>query len=279
LVASGQSRSGGSGAGSGGEAPADVQAREAALVLLQMENRFLQRLVRLQSADARLERAVREKRRQGGRRAVRQIELERQRLGRELHTGVGQLLAAIRLQLDLIEAQLPAPSAPVAQALQHIGALAAEALDQVRSLSRRLHPPDWQRLPLDVALRQLCAISGVAERFAGDIHLASPAREPDPDVKTLLYRAAQEALSNIIRHARASHIVLKLEDRGDHLVLTIHDDGVGFDIARVFEGPPDVASGIGLRAIREQAAALRGKLLIRSGPLGTTLEVSVPVPV
>jgi two-component system NarL family sensor kinase len=262
-----------------GPLPVEVRAREAVLVLIQLENSLLQRLLRLQAAEAQLSRVVWQKRRRVGRRAVRQIELERTRLARELHTGVGQVLAAIRMQVELIQHHLPRPAEPVAQALLNLGTLAAAALDQVRSISRRFHPPEWQRLPLDVALRQLWAMSGVAEGFSGNIQLASLAHEPDPDIKTLLYRAAQEALSNIIRHARASRIDLNLEDRDNRLVLSIQDNGVGFDTARVFGGPPDVASGIGLRAIREQANGLGGKLLVRSGPLGTTLEVSVPLAV
>ena len=78
--------------------------------------------------------------------AVRQIELERERLGRDLHTGVGQLLVAIRLQLEVIATQLPDPPAAVQNALERIATLASDAGEQVRALSRRLHPPEWQRL-------------------------------------------------------------------------------------------------------------------------------------
>jgi len=245
--------------------------------LIELENNLLQRLLRLQTAEARLANVVWQTRRRGGRRAVQQIERERQRLGRELHTGVGQLLAAITMQVDILQNQIPDRAPPVEQALRHIGLLAAEALDQVRSLSRRVHPPEWQRLSLDAALRQLWEISGIAQRFAGEVRLPTPALEVDPELKTLLYRATQEALSNIIRHSRASRVDLTLEQQGDRLVLTIHDNGVGFDPARVFSGLPDIANGLGLRAIREHASALGGKLLVQSGPLGTTLEISVPV--
>jgi len=171
---------------------------------------------------------------------------------------------------------MPHPTAPVRQALDRIGSLAAEALDQVRGVSRRLHPPEWQRLKLEDAVRQLWDTSGVAQRFASTVDAPALASDPDPEIKTLIYRAAQEALSNIVRHAKANRVDLSLSHANGRLHLAVHDDGVGFDPARALAGPPDITAGIGLRSIREQAADLGGKLLVRSGPLGTTLEVFVP---
>lgn len=260
-----------------GPLPIEVRAREPGLVLIQLENGLLKRLLRLQMVESRLWRMVSRRRGRAGRRAVRQIERERQRLGRELHTGVGQLLAAIRMQLEIVSTHLPNPAATVQQALERIGLLAAEALDQVRSVSKRLHPPEWQRLSLVDAVRHLWEISGVAQRFAGGMTTTTLTADPDPELKTLIYRAAQEALSNVMRHARATRVDLALSNSGGQIHLTVQDDGVGFDTAHVLAGRPDSAAGIGLRSIREQAADLGGKLLVRSGPLGTTLEISVPL--
>jgi two-component system NarL family sensor kinase len=258
-----------------GPLPIETRAREPGLVLIQLENSLLNRLTRLQEVEARLWKAVARLRSRTGRRAVRQIERERKRLGRELHTGVGQLLAAIRIQLELVNTQMPNSPAAVQQALQRIGSLAAEALDQVRGVSRRLYPPSWQRLSLDEAVRQLWETSGVAQRFAGAVDAKPLPRDPDPEVKTMIYRAAQEALSNIVRHAHATRVDVGLTSAGGHVRLTVEDDGVGFDSTRVLAGRMD--AGIGLQSLREEAADLGGKLLVRSGPLGTTLEVSVPV--
>jgi len=80
----------------------------------------------------------------------------------------------------------------------------------------------------------------------------------------------------VARHSGATRVDAALEARGELLVLTIQDNGVGFDAAGLFSSPPSVASGIGLRSVREQAAALGGKLEIESGPLGTKLKVSAP---
>jgi signal transduction histidine kinase len=255
--------------------PMEKRAVDITAELIGLENTLLVRLRRLHAVEAKLRKLASHK--QGsGRRAIRVIEMERQRLGRELHTGVGQLLAAIRLQVELAGAHLENPPAPVIQALQRIAALADDALEQVRTISRLLYAPEWQRLSIEVALQQLWDLSGVAHRFAGTVHLPPLRREPPPDVKTLLYRAAQEALANAIRHSRATRLDLALENPEDRVLLTVQDNGIGFDTVHTFQGRPSVAAGIGLRSIREQAAALGGKLLVQSGPTGTKVEISVP---
>jgi two-component system NarL family sensor kinase len=240
-----------------------------------IQSNFLRHYFRLQHVERNLSTRARQ-RRHGGGHSIVLIERERQRLGRELHTGVGQMLAAIRLQLEIIGAQAPEPPGPVKQALGRISTLANEALQQVRSVSRRLHPPEWQRLTLEAALQQLWEISGIPQRFQTSLRITPLPHEPTLEVKVLMYRAAQEALSNLTRHSRASRIDLTLEPGAEHLVLTIQDNGVGFDARRQFSAPASVASGIGLRSIREQAASVGGKLVVESSPGGTRLEVSAP---
>jgi two-component system NarL family sensor kinase len=212
----------------------------------------------------------------GGRKAVRQIEMERQRLGRELHTGIGQMLAAIHLHLEAISAELPAPPANVARALESISTLAADSLAQVRDTSRRLHPPEWQGLTLESAIRQLWEISGVPQRFEASLEIHPFPWEPSLEAKILIYRGLQEALSNIVRHSHATRVDVALEVSDGQLVLSVGDNGVGFDARRPFSAPASLASGIGLRSIRETAQELGGKLEVKSGTDGTKLVVSVP---
>jgi two-component system NarL family sensor kinase len=213
----------------------------------------------------------------GGRTAIRQIELERQRLGRELHTGVGQTLAAIRLQADVLSTELPRPSPAAKQALESISILASGALEQVRSVSQRLHPPEWQRLTLGAALRQLWEISGIPIRFQASLRIDPVAHEPLPEVKAMLYRAMQEALSNLVRHSQATQVEAALQMFNDSAMLTIRDNGVGFNVPGLRAAPASVAGGIGLRSIREQAEGLGGKFDMESGPAGTKLVISVPL--
>ncbi len=251
-------------------------AGPATSALRGLESSLLRNYFRLQIVERDLSARVRQHKRGGGRQAIRQMERERQRLGRELHTGVGQLLAAIRLQLEVVAAQLPAPPEPVQQALDSISALASDALEQVRSISKRMHPPEWQRLSLESALGQLWDLSGIPQRSDGTVRLETLPRQPEQEIKVLFYRAAQEALSNLTRHAQATKIEMTLRAVDDSVVLKIQDNGVGFNVARLWAAPPSVSSGIGLRSIREQAEAIGGKLQIESGPLGTTLLVTAP---
>ncbi len=244
--------------------------------LLNLQSRFLAHYFRLQSAARNLSSLARAAQPAAGIGAVRQLELERERLGRDLHTGVGQLLVAIRLQLEVIASQLLSPPASVQQALDRIAGLVDDAAEQVRAVSRRLHPPEWQRLSLEAAVRQLWESSGVPERFEASLQIDPLPREPEKEAKVLVYRAVQEALTNLVRHARATRVEMALGSSGDKVVLRIQDNGVGFVVAGLLSAPASVAQGIGLRFIREQAASLSGALEIVSGAEGTRLELSVP---
>jgi signal transduction histidine kinase len=248
----------------------------AALVSLQ--NRLIQRYFRLQQIERKLFQRARRKKPGAARKAMEQIELERQRLGRDLHTGVGQMLAATRLQLEIIDSQMPAPPVPVRQALDRISALASQALDQVRAVSRRLHPPEWQRLSLSDALRQLWELSGLPQRMQGVLSIAPGLPEPDLEGKVLIYRTAQEALSNVTRHSQATAVALSLMAHGHRLLLTVRDNGKGFDAPAMLNAPPSLGRGLGLRSIREQAAAIGADFAVHSGAAGTTLEASVFIP-
>jgi signal transduction histidine kinase len=255
---------------------ARISLGEEAGGLLQLQSRLIQHYFQLQRAERNLSSLTQATKPAAGMSAVRQVEMERERLGRDLHTGVGQLLVAIRLQLEVIATQLPEPPVPVQHALNRIATLAGDAAEQVRSLSRRLHPPEWQRLTLEAAVQQLWDNSGVPQRFAASLRIEPLPREPEQEVKVLVYRAVQEALANLARHSQASRVEMALEARGDRVILNIEDNGVGFDVARLLSAPANVAQGIGLRSIREQALSLNGKLEIASGPEGTRLELSVP---
>jgi signal transduction histidine kinase len=238
-----------------------------------IEDRILRHHRRLRRAERELSARVRSRPGAVGGRMIRQIELERQRLGRELHTSVGQMLAAIRLQLEVIAAQMPDAAETVQRALDGIGRLAGEALEQVRGISRRLHPPEWQRLTLETALSQLWEVSGIPQRFQAQLNIWPLPHEPAHEIKVLFYRVAQEALANIARHSSASRVEMTLEAADETIALTIRDDGRGFDPVSIAAAPANIESGIGLRSIREEAADLGAKLEIKSGAHGTTLIV------
>jgi signal transduction histidine kinase len=238
--------------------------------LSELQSRTLQnyfRLLRLQqSLDSRLRR-----RRSPGTVLIEQLERERARLARELHSGVGQSLSAITVHLELIEKRASELPQDVRGYLERTALLVSEAAREMRNVSHRLHPPDWQALSLAEALRSLWRSSGIPDKFQGSLTIAGLSAEPPHAVLVTLYRAAQEAVANVLRHSAATAITLALEERNRQLVLCIEDNGKGFDPAALVPG------GIGLRSIREQAASLGGSLRITSGSGGTKLEVTVPL--
>lgn len=247
-----------------------VQAEYAApSVPSGLGDRLLNHYFRLEKAERRLS-ALRLERAPRRTPTLQQIELERRRLGRELHTGVGQLLAAIRTQLEVIAAQMANPVEAVQRALDRIGSLSGEALEEVRGISRRLYPPDWQRLTLQEALRHLWESAGIPQHFEAHLELDALPREPDHSAKVLLYRAAQEALSNIARHSQASSVSMKLTALGGNVLLTVHDNGRGFDSEHPCEG-------LGLRSIRDAAAELMAEFWVETAPGSTTLSLSAPL--
>jgi two-component system NarL family sensor kinase len=250
-----------------------VEAWNQVQELLRLQASLFRHHVRLQQAERKLSRVVAGPRRKYS--PVRQVELERQRLGRELHTDVGQLLTSIRLQGELIAALYPESNPELHQALGRIAALSNEALARVRAISKRLHPPSWLGLTLESAIQQLWDLSGIAGRFDSRLSIEALARQPALDAKVLVYRAAQEAVSNVVRHSRATRVNASLASRGNKVVLSVEDNGVGFNADEEL-AKSDLASGIGLRAIREQAEALGGSLRVESGAGGVRLEVSVP---
>lgn len=204
------------------------------------------------------------------------MEAERQRLGRELHTGVGQALAGIHVHASLLEDALTDPTPRVRESLDRISSLAATALDQVRGISRRLYVPPWQSLPLVDALRNLWEASGISEKFEATLCLDALSREPQPEVRRAIYLVAQEGISNAIHHADARHVSMFLREAGDRIELKLTDDGSGFRPPSDPERPA-ASAGIGLRSMRDLARELGGQLQAESTPEGATLAISIPV--
>lgn len=198
---------------------------------------------------------------------------ERQRLARDLHDSVTQALYSITLHAEVVRRLLAAgEQASAADNLDTLQQTAQEALDEMRLLIFELRPPILEQAGLVAALQaRLDAVEGRAQlqtslRVEGRIHLAA-------DVEQALYRIAQEALNNTLKHARAQHIGLRLSQTSQQVVLAISDDGVGFD-PRLAE----MQGGFGLRGIAERVAQIGGQMTLESVLHGgTTLRVEVPL--
>jgi PAS domain S-box-containing protein len=195
---------------------------------------------------------------------------ERQRIGADLHDGLCQHLAGIELMSQVLEQQLAPKSRAAAQAGK-IARHVREGISQTRSLARGLSPVTLESESLMSALRELAA--NTEDLFGVQCRLMChpPVRIHDPVVATHLYRIAQEAVSNAIKHGKASQVVIQLRTAGGRASLNVRDNGVGF---------PKVIpkqKGMGLRIMQSRAGMIGGALSIEKNPAGgTTVLCSVP---
>lgn len=201
-------------------------------------------------------------------------ETERTRIARDLHDGLGQNLTSMLLHLRVME---EAPSVDVAR--QHVGTLrriAAGSLEDLRRLVRDTRPPTLDDLGLVAALEKQLAdmqdIGGIAITFT--CNEANIERLPAA-VETALYRVIQEAVTNAVRHSHASHLTVNLTRSDGELLVTIIDDGRGFDVAGVLQG---AQSPFGLLGMQERVRPLGGSVAFTSeAGRGTTVHVRVPL--
>jgi signal transduction histidine kinase len=205
-------------------------------------------------------------------------EAERIRISRELHDQMGQALTAMSINLAAVEKELPPEVAPTTrERLAETHWLADRTLEQVRQLSFDLRPSMLDDLGLVPTLRwyvnryaQMLNIE--AEFEAMDLEERLPA-----EMETVLYRVAQEALTNIARHAEANKVHIRLERKKAQVRAFIEDDGQGFDVKEV-AGRQVPERGMGLLGMRERVASLGGKFSIRSRPgRGTRLTIEIPI--
>lgn len=202
-------------------------------------------------------------------------EEERLRLSRELHDQMGQLVTALHLGLRAL--QHGSTSAEQSAAIAELEKLADRIAREVQQLALDLRPPALDTLGLPAALENLLHECSARNGIEADLQSIGITGERFPaEVETMLYRVAQEGLTNVVKHARASHVSLLLERRGGTLSVILEDNGDGFDLEEVLV---EKAGRLGLRGMRERVARLGGSLEIESSPgVGTCLFIRAPVP-
>jgi signal transduction histidine kinase len=247
-------------------------------LLLELQQKAVLNYFRLLQVQEILEGRQRPARAPAGELIAEALESERTRIARELHATAGQSLAGIKLNVEIIHSMLPEVPEGARNSLGRIQLLADQALNQIRSVSQRLHPPDWQLLGLAEAIEALWNTTGIPHRFRAKLDIQTIQDEPSHGVRVALYRSAQEGLSNVLRHSGATEVQLGLEQKGDRIYLTLEDNGRGFDVEQFFSATPQtVAHGIGVRSMLSQIRSLNGDFEIRSGPGGTRMEISLPL--
>jgi len=192
-------------------------------------------------------------------------ERERLRIARELHDEVGQMLTAIALRAERAAEE---PSGIQREALIEISKTALGSLDDVRRIARELRPEVLDDLGLVNAIIALCGRvdrqPGIRVRRALDWSLPTLS----PEVELVIYRVAQEALTNVLRHADATEVMVQLRQADRHVLLEVADNGRGL---------PPASVGRGMRGMRERATVINAELDVRArAEGGTWLVLSVP---
>jgi signal transduction histidine kinase len=198
-------------------------------------------------------------------------ETERRRIARELHDDLSQRLALLAVELDLLAQAPPAEAARLRDKVAELTAQVRELSSTVHELSHNLHPSKLEQLGLVACLRGLCQEQAEAHGLRVEFtHQPTP---PVPhDTALCLYRIAQEALRNVVKHSGARHARVALGGNGDGVSLQVADDGAGFD------SRADGNGGLGLVSMRERLRLVGGTIAIESRPLdGTRIDVHVPL--
>jgi two-component system sensor histidine kinase UhpB len=203
-------------------------------------------------------------RRESSRRALAAQEDERMRIARELHDEIGQTLTAVALRAEHRAERGGGEHAEFAE----LAEIVQQSLADVRRISLELRPGALDELGLVNALISLCARVGDQSGMRMHRELAAPAPELSPEVELAVYRIAQEALTNAMRHSRASDATVSLICANDELVLSVADNGRGL--------PEDVVVGGGLSGMRERAMLIGADLEIESAA-GRGVSVTVRV--
>jgi len=222
---------------------------------------------RIELAFLRMMRRLEAERRRAGSAALQAQEQERTRVARDLHDEVNQSLTGLLLRL---EAAREAAPPELEAALSETKALANQAMRELLSLARQLRPTALDDLGLTAATAGLVEQLAHGE-IAAEFDAAGDFSDLDDDAQLVVYRVAQEALSNVARHSGAQRVQVRLRRREDGGVeLSVADDGRGFAFDQS-------ERGLGIAGMRERALLIGGELTIESRPgRGTTIRLTVP---
>jgi signal transduction histidine kinase len=198
---------------------------------------------------------------------------ERTRIAGELHDDLSQRMALLQIGLEQFAQEMPGLSSHARIQLQQIAAVASEISSDIHNLSHQLHPSKLDTLGLQAALGGFCKEFSLKHQLKIEfIHQDVPAQIPR-DVTLCLFRIAQEALRNVMKHSGATEARVALSGHADRIELCISDSGVGFDPAELTEG-----AGIGLISMRERLRLVGGDLSLESMlAQGTRIHVRIPL--
>jgi signal transduction histidine kinase len=247
---------------------AEKARKELALLNATLEVRVSARTAELRSANESL--------RELSARLLKMQDDERRRIARDLHDSVGQLLAAISMNMAVIELETDKLSADAQKAFLENRSFVQQVLQGIRTMSHLLHPPLLDESGLPSALRWY--VEEFSQRSGVSVNLEfSPSFERlSSELETAVFRIVQECLGNIHRHSKSATAEIRIEKNGGSVNLEVRDAGRGIPAEKQEQIKFGIRTGVGLRGMRERVAQLGGQLKIDSDTSGTAIAVTLP---
>ena len=203
-------------------------------------------------------------------------EEEKRRISRDLHDVVAQMLSGINLRLASLKTDLTANSKGLSRKIQSTQRMVAKSVDEVHRFARELRPAVLDDLGLLAALHSL--VNKYSKQTGIRVHLTvfAGVKDVGNDESTVLYRVAQEALTNVSRHAQAKRVDMSIREHDDTVRMIIKDNGRSFDVQKVLHSRR--SKRLGLLGMRERVEMVGGTFVVESAPgKGTTIQADIPI--
>jgi signal transduction histidine kinase len=192
-------------------------------------------------------------------------------VARELHDTLAHTLSGLSVQLEAVKAYWNVDPQKARSTLEGSLQAAHSGLGETRRALEALRASPLDDLGLSLAVRTMVEDAAARANLALDLSIADKLPSLSPDVEQCIYRVGQEAVTNVTRHAKARTLTVNLESTREKVTLTVHDDGVGFDVQK-----QQKANGYGLKGMQERAQLAGGELTVTSKPdEGTTVKLVV----
>ncbi|MBI5943291.1 MAG: sensor histidine kinase [Chloroflexi bacterium] len=210
-------------------------------------------------------------------RAIHAQEEERVRIARSLHDDTAQTISMLIINLERIEKKIPQDDPDLSRRVSESYKVATLLLENLRKVIWDLRPSILDDLGLIPAIRWYAQTNLDEKGIQVEMKVGIGAMRLPPHLETMLFRILQEAVSNIVRHAKASNVIISLRPEGNHVILEVRDNGRGFDVERT-TGDAVTRKQLGLLGMQERASLVNGLVKVESTPgVGTTLRVYIPL--
>ena len=235
----------------------------------ELEDRVRKRTAQLATANVGLQREMVERQRLEAA-LIQASEAQQKSIGAELHDGLGQHLTSVAFLGASLHQRLHDQAQPEADAAQRIVELVNQSIDMTRRVARGLYPAALESQGLRAELERLADTTRALQRMACDFHADPDVQVGDPLLAINLYRIAQEAINNAVKHSQARHLRIDLVCSDGNYCLSVSDDGIGFN-------PERITHGLGMHSLRARANLLGGRLdITKNAQGGATISVACP---